>query len=280
MKKLLNIQLEGGYRKPILTDIFYHETKTRKPLVIFVHGFKGFKDWGHFNLIAERFAREGFVFVKFNFSHNGTTPEHPADFADLEAFGNNNFSIEMDDLGRVIDFALCESEPSKREEINMDKLFLIGHSRGGGIVILRAKEDVRVKRIVTWAAVSDFGKHWSQNVLDDWKKKGVMHIENTRTHQQMPLYYQLAENYFANKERLSIPEAAKKLNIPFLIVHGTDDESVPYGSALKLKEWNPAATLLTIDGGNHTFGVKHPFSEASLPPDAEFAASKSVEFLS
>lgn len=280
MKKLLNIQIEGGFRKPILTDIFYHETNTRKPLVIFIHGFKGFKDWGHFNLIAERFANEGLVFVKFNFSHNGTTPEHPADFADLEAFGNNNFSIETDDLGRVIDFALTQSEPSKRGEIDPDRLFLIGHSRGGGIAILKAGEDARVKKIVTWAAVNDFGNLWSQNMLSDWEKKGVIYIENARTRQQMPLYYQLAENYFANEERLHISSAAKNLNIPFLIVHGTEDEAVPYASALKLQELNPGATVLTIDGGNHVFGAKHPFTETSLPADAEFVLNKTVEFLS
>ena len=49
--------------------------------------------------MADRFADAGFVFVKFNLSHNGTTIEHPIDFVDLEAFGNNNFAKELDDLG-------------------------------------------------------------------------------------------------------------------------------------------------------------------------------------
>jgi len=279
MEKIVNLLIKGKHDKSILLDIFYISTGSPKPVVIFAHGFKGFKDWGHFNLIAERFANEGFVFVKFNFSHNGTTPEHPADFADLEAFGNNNFSIEMDDLGNVFDYVLKESEPFKLGEMDAEKLSLMGHSRGGGIVILKALEDARVKKIVTWAAVSDFGKYWTQEVLDDWERKGVMHIENARTHQQMPLYYQLAENYFANKHRLDIPAAAKQLAIPFLIVHGTDDESVLYESALKLKEWNPSCTMLTIDGGNHVFGAKHPFTETELPSDAEMVVKKSIEFL-
>ena len=38
------------------------------------------------------------MFVKFNFSHNGTTLESPSDFKDLESFGNNNFSKELYDL--------------------------------------------------------------------------------------------------------------------------------------------------------------------------------------
>lgn len=276
---LLNILLPGKHGKPILTDIFYKESKSPKPVVIFAHGFKGFKDWGHFNLVAERFAQEGFVFVKFNFSHNGTTPEHPTSFADLEAFGNNNFTIEMDDLGSVIDFILTGSESFRRGEIDPGKLYLMGHSRGGGIVILKASEDRRVRKIVTWAAVNDFGKHWSQDVLDAWKNKGVMYVENARTHQQMPLYYQLAEDYFANSQRLHIPSAVKKLRIPFLIVHGTADESVPYQSALAMRQWNPAARLLTIDGGNHTFGAKHPFDGTQLTDDAETAVKETAAFL-
>ena len=277
-KRTLNILVKGKHEKPILTDVFYRDDAQPKPAVIFAHGFKGFKDWGHFNLMAQRFAEEGFIFVKFNFSHNGTTPENPAEFADLEAFGNNNFSIELDDLGSVMDYVLNESEAVASGNLVQEKLYLVGHSRGAGIVMLKAHEDARVKKIATWAAVSDFGKHWSQEVMDEWKKKGVVYIENVRTHQQMPLYYQFAENYFANIHRLHIPEAAKSLRIPFLIVHGTEDEAVPYGAALKLHEWSASSQQLTIDGGNHVFGAKHPFEGMQLPADAEKVVSETVKF--
>ena len=40
-------------------------------IVIFIHGFMGFKDWGAWHLMAKVFAKAGFFFVKFNFSHNG-----------------------------------------------------------------------------------------------------------------------------------------------------------------------------------------------------------------
>ena len=71
--------------KPIAVDVFYVANNVPKPIVIFAHGFKGFKDWGHFNLIADEFAKHDFVFFKFNFSYNGTTPENPVDFSDLDA---------------------------------------------------------------------------------------------------------------------------------------------------------------------------------------------------
>ena len=86
-------------------DLTYDEYLPEAPMVIFVHGFKGFKDWGTHNLLANYFAANGFRFLKFNFSHNGTTADCPVDFADLIAFSENTFSIELQDLNNVIDFA-------------------------------------------------------------------------------------------------------------------------------------------------------------------------------
>ncbi|NJL14124.1 MAG: hypothetical protein HC913_14705 [Microscillaceae bacterium] len=92
--------------KPFGVDWFFKPDGQAKPLVVFVHGFNAFKDWGHFNLVAEAFAQAGFFFVKFNLSHNGTSPEHPTEFVDLEAYGNDKFSTDLDDIGLVLDFIL------------------------------------------------------------------------------------------------------------------------------------------------------------------------------
>ena len=101
-----NIQIEGKHNKPILCDLFFQDDQKPKPVVIFCHGYKGFKDWGAWDKMAEIFAEKGYFFVKFNFSHNGTTPENPTEFLDIEAFGDNNYTIELDDLQSVIDWIL------------------------------------------------------------------------------------------------------------------------------------------------------------------------------
>lgn len=279
MQNLKNITLNGKHGKPILTDLFYKKTNTPKPIVIFSHGFKGFKDWGHWDVVAKAFAAAGFVFVKFNFSHNGTTVDAPLDFGDLEAFGNNNFSIELDDLGVVIDWVCGSDAPIEASEINTDEVYLIGHSRGGGTTILKAAEDDRVKKIVTWAAVNDFGRRWATGLTKAWEEMGVIHILNGRTKQQMPLYWQLVENYFANKDRLFIPDAVKNMTIPFLIVHGTDDPAVKHNEALQMHEWNPTTNLVSIKNGDHVFGGRHPWTEDNLPDDMEIVVRESVAFL-
>jgi len=54
-----NIILNRTNRKPILIDTFYTEEKTNQPVILFCHGYKGFKDWGAWNLMAESLAKAG-----------------------------------------------------------------------------------------------------------------------------------------------------------------------------------------------------------------------------
>ncbi len=265
MAHFQNLVIEGSHNKPILVDILYRETNSQKPIIIYCHGFKGFKDWGHFNLLAEAFGNEQFLFVKFNFSHNGTSLKHPEEFVDLEAFGNNNLSIELDDLGDVINWITSEQSEIPDQEIDKREIFLLGHSRGGSICILKANEDKRVKKIITLSAVSDYEKIWRDDLKEQWEREGVIYIPNSRTDQQMPLYYQLMENYRDNESRLHIPSAATQLDIPFLIVHGDADESVPFDEGLALKKLNPLAELSALTDATHTFGGYHPYDLPDLP---------------
>src|ERR1700755_3024138 len=96
-----NFNIPGAKGRGMLIDITFDDTLINAPMVIFAHGFKGFKDWGTHNLLAHYFAEHGYRFLKFNFSHNGTTPDKPIDFSDLIAFSDNTFSIELADLKAV-----------------------------------------------------------------------------------------------------------------------------------------------------------------------------------
>jgi len=278
MKITKNIILQGKHHKPILTDVFYIQDKKPKPIVIFAHGYKGYKDWGCWNLVADTFAKHHFFFVKFNFSHNGGTVEQPIDFPDLEAFGQNNYTKELDDLESVIDWVL--NEGSFNNEIDPANIILIGHSRGGGIVTLKAAEDSRITHLITWAAVSNFGERSSTiGNLEQWKKDGVKYVLNGRTKQQMPHYFQFYENYVANKQRLHIESATKNLKIPHLIIHGTNDTSVSIKEAENLHSWNPESKLAFIQDTNHTFGSMHPWTKTLLPTDLQKVARTSIVFV-
>jgi pimeloyl-ACP methyl ester carboxylesterase len=273
-----NIIIEGQHGKPILNDVFYVENNTQKPVIIFCHGYKGFKDWGAWDLMAKAFAEAGFCFVKFNFSHNGGTVDQPIDFPDLEAFGNNNYSKELDDLETVINWACSCTELNKEADTN--NIILIGHSRAGGIVTIKAEEDNRIKKVVSLAGVCNFEKRTAtKGDLKQWKKDGVKYVLNGRTKQEMPHYYQFYEDFIANEERLSIKRAVSNLKIPYLIIHGDSDTSVLIEEAFILNKWNPNSTLEIIDGANHVLGASHPWRNHTLPIPLDNAIKIIVGFL-
>ena len=265
--------------KPIAYDVRYLPDGSRKPVIIFVHGFKGFKDWGYFNLLADAFAQAGFVYLKLNLSHNGTSPEHLTDFVDLETFGQNNFSKEMDDLGLLIDHLFSPEFNLDPQEVDPNRLFLIGHSRGGSLVILKGYEDERTKGVVTLAAVSDLAQRWPEPMLAEWKEHGVRYIQNSRTGQRMPLYYQMVEDYYAHQARFDVPQAVKNLGKPLLAFHGSGDETVPVQDAYDIREWNGTAQVEIIEDADHVFGGKHPYEAEVLPADVQTVVDKSVIFL-
>lgn len=113
--------------------------------------------------------------------------------------------------------------------------------------------------------------------MQKWKETGVDHYTNSRTGQQMPLYYQLYEDYQANKERLDILAAVQRLSIPLLLCHGTGDEAVNVDQAHKLKEASQAAELFLVES-DHVFGRRHPWTDPFLPPPMQAVVDKTVRF--
>lgn len=266
--------IPGAKGRAMLADVTYHTATPKAPLVIFAHGIRGFKDWGTHNLVAEHFAMSGFRFLKFNFSHNGTTTDNPTDFADLIAFSDNTFSMELEDLNAVIDFACGGSYmPSVRE------VYLIGHSLGGGISIVKTAEDKRITKLVTMAAISSFYNLWPKQAEAQWKLQGVMYMRNSRTGQNMPYKVSLLQDVEKNPERLNIPLKAATIKQPWLIVHGDEDTSVPLNHAEELQAAQPSAKLVVIKGADHVFNASHPYLPAELPATLLQFCDVSIEFL-
>ena len=270
-----NFIIQGFDNRSMLCDLYLPPNKD-VTLVIFSHGFKGFKDWGAFNEIASYFQQEGIAFLKFNYSHNGTTIKDSLNFSDLDSFGNNNFSKEMYDLNQVVNWV----EENLSKKVNIKHLVLFGHSRGGGISLLKGTIDDRIDKIISWASVCDFENRLPKDKIDIWKKRGVVYTYNGRTKQQMPMYYQFLEDYYANKKELSIAVAAQKLLKPTLIIHGDFDQTVNIQEGIKLHQWIKTSKLCVIEGADHVFNVKHPFnSEDSFSEELIIALEKTLEFL-
>lgn len=277
--KISGIIIPGSGLRPMSADLYMPDTNEKYPVVIYAHGFNGFKDWGNFSRIAQPFTAAGLALLSFNFSHNGTTPESPEDFSDLEAFGNNNYTKQLYDLDCVINWVTSEGI-QRFPQLDTGAISLVGHSMGGGMVILKAAADKRVRKVAGWASISHcntpWGK-WTKAMMDQWQKEGVAFYENKRTAQQMPLYYQLFEDFQQHREQLDILQAAGSLTIPMLICHGLQDPAVPVECAYLLKMANPRAECF-ITEGDHVFNRRHPAESEELPEAMEAVVQRTIRF--
>jgi uncharacterized protein len=254
----------------ILIDVRAGGRTSPRPAVVVVHGFKGFKDWGMFPHLAERTARAGFTAVSFNLSGSGV--DDAGEFSLPDCFGHNTFSAELHDVGRVID-ALMNAELGVAAP---STLGLVGHSRGGGIAVLHTALDSRVGALVTWSAIARVDR-WSAEQRTAWRETGHTEVQNSRTGQILPLYTDVLDDIDHHADILDIEEAAGRVKVPWLIVHGTQDESVSLREAELLKAANSRrkTRLLPIEGGGHTFGATHPWRSTTPQLDSVFDATLS-----
>lgn len=226
--------------------------------ILYIHGFKGFKDWGFVPYIGNQMAGKGYHFFAFNFSHNGIGDSDFTEFTQPEKFKRNTFSLEVSEAVEMIELlknGFVYLPP-------MEKIAVIGHSRGGGIALLAACNHPAVDAIVTWASVSTF-QRYGPEVVRKWKEMGYLEVANARTGQIFHLGRGLLTDVEVNgATTLNIRAAVEQCTKPLCLIHGATDEAVPADEAQYLYEWadQTDAELHLIPGAGHTFGTVHPFA--------------------
>lgn len=239
-------------------DLFLPEIPGTEKLstLVYCHGFKGFKDWGFVPHLNQFLVTENMAMITFNHSHNGV---NSYDFDDLESFADNSVGQELRDLESLALWIVNEGQ--ELYGFNPEKINWLGHSRGGGNVLVFAKlfPDY-VNKVITWASIDSYELILRGIDLVEWENLGVVHIENTRTKQKMPLNYFIYQEFMENKGKYDILQAAQTLTKPLLVVHGTSDQSVPFQCAKNIYNACAHSILYQVEGGDHTFGVTHPIA--------------------
>lgn len=256
MEKHTNLIYQGSDNRSSLYDLFLVDDSKDQALVVFIHGYTGYKDWGCWNLMGDAIANNGYSFAKFTITHSATTVEHSTEFVDLEAFGNGGYLKELRDLQYFLDHL--------EKTHGFKKFILVGHSRGGGAVILGGNDE-RVKQIHCLAPISDIAARFPKGEkMEEWKKTGVYFHKNSRTGTELPHYFCQYEDFLAHQEELTIEIAAKKLQKPVFVYHGSDDTSVEPWEGKLVAEWTNG-TYYNIEGTAHTFDTKEPWTENKMP---------------
>jgi uncharacterized protein len=244
-------ELDGSAGFPIRVDV----TAPAEPVatVLICHGFKGFSGWGFFPWLAERLAGVRLRAVRFDFSDSGMTAEGA--FADQPGFEGSTFGRQLSDVDTVV--RECRARGWLTRGYG-----LFGHSRGGGVAVLHAARNDDVRALVTWASISTV-RRWSPEEMKAWRDNGWLDVRNTRTGEILRQNTDLLEEIEREgDDALNIERAAGAIRAPWLILHGTQDETVSVQEARTLQ--NAAAPgeaeLVTLETG-HTFGATHPLRE-------------------
>jgi pimeloyl-ACP methyl ester carboxylesterase len=261
----MQFTIRSRHDLPIRGDI--HEPLSPRALIVLVHGFKGFKDWGFFPWLAERLCDEGYAVVRFNMSRSGIG-QNPETFERLDLFAEDTYSGQLDDLRDVISFA--------QNDFPELPTFLLGHSRGGGVALLGARDVPQLAGVITWSAISRTDR-WDEAMKRKWRADGYREEINARTKQVMRLSTAILEDVEAHRERLDVLAAARGLEVPLLVIHGERDESVPVAEGQQIADQGRDASLVVIGAASHTYNAIHPLIH--VPFELSLAAEIAVRFI-
>ena len=225
--------MQGEIRNPNgeRIDYTYHDVAdTSNHLVVIGHGVTGNKDRPFVIALAEGLAAAGKACVRISFSGNGDSEGK---------FTDSNISKEVEDLGAVID------------HFSNKTITYVGHSMGGAVGTLRASQDPRIKYLVSLAGMVHTKQFAETEFGDVTPDEGNMWDD-----EDCPL----SSSYMRDLRDIeSTLSCAKKISVPWLLIHGTEDDVVPLQDSKDiLAAANANATLVELPGSNHVFA--EPFT--------------------
>jgi len=215
------------------------------PAVIICHGFKGYKEQMHLNSLANELAKNGILAFRFDFG-NGVGKS----YGQLEDL---TFTQYLADLKAAVDYVY------KNKLVDKNRIGLSGHSLGGQLILHYAPGDKRIKVLADLAGVVFRGggqTNLERNVLlqlAQAKKTGYFQVTSKRTGK----VYKIKIGYYFDILKYNTPAQVKKIKVPVLILHGSEDKSVSLNhSKLAYRLVKGSKKLVIIPGAPHTWRGK------------------------
>ena len=194
-------------------------------IVVIGHGVTGNKDRPALVALAEGLANAGISALRFSFSGNGESEG---------AFTDSTITKEVADLGSVLD------------ALRGYNICYVGHSMGGAVGVLRAAVDERIQALVSLAGMVHTKAFAEREFGDATPDAGFMWDEP-----DCPL----SQAYVDDMATIdSVAKNASKFAVPWLLVHGTEDDIVPPEDSHDILQYaNEDTELLELPGVDHVF---------------------------
>ena len=209
-----------------LLDVAYHEGSRDDVLVILGHGVTGDKDRPLLFWLARSLADNGWPCLRLSFSGNGKSEG---------LFTDSNITKGIADLTAIMD-QLGDGK----------KIVYIGHSMGGAVGALTAARDERIKVLVSLAGMVNTKDFCHREFGDVTPNEGVMWEEED---------FPLSQGYIDDLHHIgSTLDAARELRLPWLLLHGLEDDVVLPADSRDFKNaLRGPVNLVEVEGADHSF---------------------------
>ncbi|GMN53098.1 hypothetical protein TIFTF001_022232 [Ficus carica] len=216
-------------------------------IVILCHGFKAVKEHIIMTNVAGVLDKEGISAFRFDFAGNGESEG---------TFEYGNYKKEADDIHAVIEHFNGENRIISA---------ILGHSKGGNVVLLYASRYHDVRTVINVSGRYDLKRGIAERMGEDFmeklKEKGYLDVKDKKENSR----YRVTEE--SMMERLSTDMHAACLKIDkecrVLTIHGSADEIIPVEDALEFAKIIPNHKLCIVEGANHRY-TSHQAELASI----------------
>lgn len=224
------------------SELAYHKTDGSQPGVIFLGGFRSDMTGTKAVALEEYCKERGQQFIRFDYFGHGQSSG---------AFVEGTIGRWADNVVTVLD-----------ELAGDDPQILVGSSMGGWLMLLAAlKRPKKVAALLGIASAPDFTELLMWDKFDpkqqeELREKGIIELPNCYDDEP----YKITLNLIAESGEHLVLDAPINIKCPVTLIHGMQDEDVPWEFSMTLNEKilsKEVKTLLVEDGDHRMSSEKH-----------------------
>ena len=208
------------------------EKKKRSPLCILIHGFTGDMEEDHLLAVRDVMIEAGLSVLR----------------VEMYGHGGSDGKFEDHTLYKWITNALAVIRYAKTLK-NVSDLYLCGHSQGGLLTMLlggMCADELK--------AIIPLSPAWM--IPGDARRGSLLGVEFDPEHIPDRLQgddWELSGDYIRVAREIHVEDEIARYTGPVLIIHGVEDETVPYSVADAAFKMYDNAKLVPIPGAGHCF---------------------------